>query len=132
MGTRKVDRYPVDPPTVSRRESVGDVFDQPRMASQIAAGHIQACPPLKYPSDDLLVASMVWGVGMPPAMANMLRDNPTLRWEAVVLWTKIKEAAQGDKLAQEWVDTVREKMVIARRVGLVHDKPDHTIGLWER
>ena len=131
----KIDRYPTDPPTAaSSRKPVfdGDIFDYARMMSHLRAGNMQGCPPLKYPNDDLLVSTMIYAVDMPRAMAELLRENPSLRWEAIVLWVKVKEAAAGNKPAQEWVDTVREKMQIARRVGLVHDIPEHTIGMWER
>ena len=48
------------------------------------------------------------------------------------MWCIAQEAAEGDGTAKEQIDYFRSSFQELRRAELIADRPDHTVGLWER
>lgn len=129
-----VRKYDTDPPSAkSTRAPVldGDMFDQARLQDAIAKGLVDALPPLDYPNDDLLVSTVV-AHGMPRWSAEQMRNHPGLRFAFVRFWLDVGMAAKGDHEAQERVDVCRATWDEMRQVELIHDRPDMSVGFWER
>lgn len=134
MGKRSPVRYITDP---AHHRTSGEpvlptgVFDQARLLDACMRGLITAIPPLDYPSDELLVSTLV-AHGQPRWSADQIRYHPGLRYSALVFWSDVRRAARGDKESQGRVDGARAAWDEMRRIELIHPIPNHTIGLWER
>jgi hypothetical protein len=89
--------------------------------------------PHELPSlpDDRIVAVMVEH-GCPAWSANELRRNPYLRFCGVRFFFDVMDAAEGNAAAKERVELMRSGYQEMRKIGLIDETPDHTIGLWER
>ncbi len=108
------------------------MFDRQRIAKAINDGLATGIPvELNHPSDRLLAATLI-DLGMPRFAAEQLYGNPMLRFQALTVWIDVQDAAAGDREARECVDNMRAKWDEARRIELISDRPEHTIGLWER
>lgn len=91
--------------------------------------------------DARLIATLV-DLGCPQWAAEQMVKHPSGRFSAVCTWCLVQDAAEGknvqNALTGEWtsakdlVDAMRAQYADARRVELISDRPDHTIGLWER
>jgi hypothetical protein len=91
--------------------------------------------------DDVLIATLV-GLGCPRWFAEELRHSEQLRFRAVQVYFLCEDAAAGRVLthpvtgdripARDLVDSMRAEYEISRKVELISDRPDHTIGLFER
>lgn len=130
-----IDRYPTDPPSAAstgRPIIQRSIFDSERLLSALKAGLIEGLPmELPYPSDELLIATVV-ALGQPRWAADQMRYNPALRLAFYGVWTAVQEAAKGDTEAQEFVDVIRAHYAEARDLELVADRPDMSVGFWER
>lgn len=129
-----VRKYDTDPASAhSSRQPVLDhsVFDVPRLMAAIAAGLVDGLPPLDNPTDAELIASVV-AHGMPYWSADQMRYHPGLRLQYYLFWLDVREAAKGNKEAQGRVDGCRAAWAEMRKIELVTDRPDMSIGLWER
>lgn len=118
----------VDPAGLPRAPQAPQVFDP--------SPHRNVGMPARYTEfetvpDDLLIATAV-ALGMPRFAAEQCRVQPTLRWSLAVVWADVQDADEGDRLAKEKVDYYRAMWAEMRRMELIADKPDHTIGLFER
>jgi hypothetical protein len=69
---------------------------------------------------------------MPRWSAEQMRNHPGLRFAFVRFWLDVKMAAQGDHEAQERVDVCRQTWDEMRKTELIADRPDMSIGFWER
>lgn len=83
------------------------------------------------PTDDLIIATVVQ-YGCPRWFAEEVRRHPAVRFALAKAWATVQEAAEGDPEAKERLDYYRWAWAEARQVGLIHDRPEHTIGLFER
>lgn len=131
---QKLDRYPTNPPSASStRQPVirQSVFDQDRLMRALKAGLIEGIGPMDHPSDELLIATVV-ALGCPRWSADQMRHNPALRLAFYGMWVMVQEAAKGDPTARETVEIARQTWAESRAIGLVEDRPDMSIGLWER
>ena len=116
-----------DPPSV-KPMNVRPVFDsrphrnvgQPGIATE-----------LKYPNDRLLIATLV-AHGQPQWSAEQLRFHPPARFWALKFWLDVQDAAEGDGQAKERVDYCRSCWQEMRKIELISDRPEHTIGFFER
>jgi hypothetical protein len=123
-----------DPPTASSSRKpvlAGSIFDQARLLDGLRRGTVQGIPELEHPSDELLIAT-VMELGMPRWSADQMRYNPMLRLCYVRTWLDVKAAAAGDPEAKERIDVIRTYFVEARQLELVTDRPDMSVGFWER
>ena len=123
-------RYDTDPATAaSTRKPVlnGSMFDQARLQDAVARGLVDGLPPLPYPNDDLLVATLV-AHGNPRWSAEQIRYHPGLRKNAVGFWLDVGAAARGDKPAQARVDAVRWTWQNMRRAEQISDVPERATG----
>lgn len=82
-------------------------------------------------TDAQLIACMV-KLGMPMFAADQVRHSPTLRVQFYQTWVLVRGAARGDKEAAERVDNVRQAIKEGREAGTIADRPNMTVGLWER
>lgn len=128
-------KYDKDPPSV---KSTGQpiiehsMFDLDRLAQAMAAGKVEGIPAeLPYPNDNLLAATVV-SLGMPAFAADQVRYHPGLRLAFVRMWSAVQLAAEGHRQAQEVVDICRQSLAEQRKAGTVTDRPDMSVGLWER
>lgn len=132
---RPTQRYNTDPPSAaSTGKPVLDhsIFDVKRLQDAMARGLLDGIPAeLKHPNDDLLIATVV-AHGMPRWSAEQMREHPGLRLGYLRFWLDVQDAAAGDTEAQERVDVCRQAWDEARAIELISDRPEHTIGLWER
>lgn len=127
-------RYDTDPPSVRASGQPvldGSMFDLARIADAMRRGLVEGLPPMRHPSDELLAATMV-SLGMPAFAADQVRHSPQLRLQFTQLWAAVQLAAQGNPDAQERVDVARATFAEGRKIGLISDKPDGSVGLWER
>ncbi len=123
-----------DPPSAQstgQAKLPGSIFDQARIADAIRKGTIDWCPPLDYPNDDLLIATVV-DLGMPRWSADQMRYHPGLRLAYVRVWMDVQAAAKGHAEAQERIDVVRATYQEMRQLELISERPSHTVGFWER
>lgn len=126
--------YDTNPPSAAstRQPILGrSVFDRKRIAVALAQGLIDGLPPLDDPTDDLLIATVV-SLGMPRWSAEQMRYHPGLRLQYYLLWLDVSEAARGNVEARGRVDGCREAWSEMRKIELVTDRPDMSIGMWER
>lgn len=127
-------RYITDPASVGAQRGIilpASVFDHRRLMQALRRGLINGLPPLDYPTDDLLIATVIEH-GMPKWSADQMRHNPSLRLHYYLFWLDVREAAKGSKESQERVDAAITAWAEMRRNELISDVPNHTIGLWER
>lgn len=121
-------KYETDPPRASR----GPVLPRPLFSlDPVRNRGIPGVGPLKHVSDDLLIATLV-AHGQPRWAAEEVRRYPPVRLAALRFWVDVHDAAKGDPHARERVDRCRELWQIMRRIELISDRPDHTIGIFER
>ena len=69
---------------------------------------------------------------MPRWAAEQARTHGGCRYNLVKMWCIAQEAAEGDGTAKEQIDYFRSSFQELRRAELIADRPDHTVGLWER
>lgn len=81
--------------------------------------------------DDRIIATAV-ELGMPRWAAEQCRTHGGCRFNLVRLWCTAQDAAEGDPQAKEQIDYIRWSFQELRRAELIADRPDHTVGLWER
>lgn len=127
-------RYVTDPPSARSQNKLVlpfSVFDVPRLMSYIKRGLLEGMPPLDDPTDEQLIATVI-AHGMPRWSADQMRYNPALRLRYYMFWLDVREAAKGVKESKERVDSAISAWAEMRKVELVSDIPNHTIGLWER
>lgn len=86
---------------------------------------------LDWPNDNLLVSTLV-ALGQPQWSAEQIRHHPPARYAAVCTWLTVQEAAEGDRLAKEKLDYIRWSFAEMRKLELVSDIPNHTVGFMER
>lgn len=132
--TRPVRKYDTDPP--SAKSTGGHVlsrpiFDIPRLQKAIADGLVAGIPELPDPNDEKLIACVV-ALGMPRWSAEQMRYHPGLRLAYLRTFWDVQDAARGVAEAQERVDAHRAYFDEARRIELVTDDPEMSIGIWER
>ena len=91
--------------------------------------------------DDRLIA--VWcSIGCPSWFAEQLRTSETLRFQAAAVYFLVEKAAKGEHVlhpvtgyaipARDLVDAMRFEYQEMRKVELVADHPDMSVGLFER
>lgn len=127
-------RYVTDPPSVRSQSGVVlpfSVFDVPRLMAHVKAGLIDGIPPLDDPTDDQLIATVV-AHGMPKWSADQMRYHPGLRLHFYMFWMDVREAAKGNVDSKDRVDIAMQAWREMRKDELVHDKPNMSIGFWER
>lgn len=127
-------RYITDPASVGAQPGVVlpfSILDVPRIMAMVRAGRIDGLPPLDNPTDDMLIATVV-AHGMPKWSADQMRYHPGLRLQYYLFWLDVREAAKGNTEAAGRVDGARAAWDEMRRIELISDIPDRTIGLWER
>ena len=127
-------RYITDPPSAASTGLPtldGTVFDVPRLMSFIRAGMIDGIRPLRDPSDEKLIATVV-AHGMPRWAAEQMRPNPMLRLQFVMFWADVQQAAKGNPEAKERVDACMAAWQEMRKIELVSDDPHGSVGFWER
>jgi hypothetical protein len=107
------------------------IFDHKRIMDALKAGTIDGLPPMDDPTDEKLIATVV-DHGMPRWSADQMRYNPMLRLQYYLFWLDVREAAKGNAEAKDRVDGARASWDEMRKIELISDTPDHTIGLWER
>jgi hypothetical protein len=91
--------------------------------------------------DAVLISTLV-SLGCPRWFAELVRTSQQLRFRAVQVYFLCEDAAAGRRLthpvtgesipARDLVDSMRAEYEVMRRIELVSDVPDHTIGLFER
>lgn len=126
--------YNTDPPSsASTRRPVIErsVFDQDRLLRALKAGLIEGIPPQEHPTDELLIATVV-ELGCPRWSAEQMKYNPALRLAFYGMWTMVAAAAKGDPEAREIVDVARATWEEQRKLELVSDRPDGSVGFWDR
>lgn len=129
-----------DPPGLVKQNGrpIGQIFNTAPDRNIGQPGITRELPQLP---DDRLIATLV-SLGMPRFAADEVRTHPTARFQAVAVWCLVQDAAEGKHVthpqtgesipAKELVDGMREAWAQARKVELISDRPEHTIGLWER
>lgn len=123
-------KYETDPPSAASTRAPtleGSMFDQVRMQDAMRRGLIDGLPPLPYPNDDLLIATVV-AHGQPRWSAEQMRHHPGLRKNFVLFWLDVQMAAKGDTQAQQRVDAVRWQWQQMRRAEQISDVPGHATG----
>jgi hypothetical protein len=105
--------------------------DTARVRDALERGLIQGMPPVDYPNDDLLVATLVEH-GQPLFAANELRFHPGARLFAYIFWDDVQRAASGNAEAKEIVEAAMMTWAQLRKDEIISDTPGHTAGFWER
>lgn len=122
-------RYDKDPSTPAKAPVLSrSIFDSTPERNK---GVTMARYPLKGAPDELLIATLV-AHGQPRWAAEEVRRHPGARFAALKFWCDVQDAAEGHKEAQERVDYCREVWSSMRKIELISDTPNHTIGLFER
>lgn len=86
---------------------------------------------LTHLPDERIIATAV-ELGMPRWAAEQARTHGGCRYNLVKMWCIAQDAAEGDPTAKEQIDYFRHSFQELRRAELIADRPDHTVGLWER
>lgn len=129
---------PKNPPGLTaRHQSWGRVIDDRPRARQ-------ATPRLRKGTalpDDLLISTWVQ-LGCPRGFAEQLRHSEELRYTAAQVYFLVERAAAGGHVthpetgesirASELVDSMRAEYETMRKLELISDEPEHTVGLFER
>lgn len=126
--------YSTDPPSAGSTRQIVlpfSVFDTARLMDAIRRGLVQGLPPMDDPTDELLIATVVDN-GMPRWSADQMRHNPSLRLQFYMFWMDVRDAARGNSEARERVDGCRHAWTDMRKLELVNDRPEMSVGLWER
>lgn len=83
------------------------------------------------PSTERMIATVVeWG--MPLWAADQARYSPYRLYDLWTAYAVVTLAGEGDVDAKQRLDLMRGKWEEMRRVELISDQPEKTIGLWER
>lgn len=127
-----------DPPGLARAPRVPAVLSTDPARNVDQQGIAREIPALP---DDRLIATWC-SIGCPRWFAEQVRVHPVVRFQAVAVWCLVQDAREGRHVvnaltgevrsARELVDAMREQYDTARREGLIHDRPDHTVGLGDR
>jgi len=134
MSIRPSSRYVTDPPSAgsSGQPVPAQILDVKRTMEMYRAGKIDGISiELPHPNDELLIATLM-SLGTPRHGAEMLRHHPAMRLAAYEMWGLVQMAAKGNAFAKEQVDMTIALNEQMRRDELVADRPDMSIGFWER
>jgi hypothetical protein len=107
------------------------MFDVPRLMAAIKQGLVDGLPPMDNPTDAQLMATVV-ALGMPKWSAAQMVYHPGLRLQYYMLWCDVQEAAKGNQEAKNRVDAARSMWSDMRRAEVVADRPDMSVGFYER
>jgi hypothetical protein len=130
-------RFITEPRSISALQAAGGVIlgqpmtDTARVRDALRRGLIQGMPPVEYPNDDLLIATLVEH-GQPLFAANELRYHPGARLFAYIFWDDVQQAAKGNPEAKEVVEAAMMAWAQMRKDEIISDRPEHTAGFWER
>lgn len=131
MPAPRSSRYVTDPSSAGGLVLPFSVFDTTRIMAAVRQGLIDGLPPLDDPTDDLLIATVV-AHGMPRWSADQMRYHPGLRLQYYLFWLDVGEAAKGNAEAKDRVDGCISAWQQMRKDELISDKPDMSVGFWER
>lgn len=81
--------------------------------------------------DNRLIATAV-ELGMPRHAAEQARTHPPARFALLTVWCDVQDAQEGDKLARERVDYYRWCFQEGRKLEVISDQPEQTVGFFER
>lgn len=105
-------------------------WDQPAIPREVPAA-----------PDDLLI-SVLMQLGCPRWAAEQTRTHPGMRFAAMTVYMLWLDAQEGRMVqnartgemtsARDLIDGIREQYAQARRDEAISDRPDHTVGLYER
>jgi len=108
------------------------ILDVKKTMEMYAAGKITGISvELPLPNDELLIATLMT-LGTPRHGAEMLRVHPAMRLAAFEMWGLVQMAARGNVFAKEQVDMAISMNEQMRKDELIADRPDMSVGLWER
>lgn len=116
-----------NPPTV-KRMNVRPIFDSRPHRNRGQPGIARE---LNWPNDNLLIATLVQH-GQPQWSAEQIRFHPPARFHALRFFLDVLDAAEGDKQARERIDYCRWSWQEMRKQEVISDRPNHTVGFFER
>ena len=132
---RPSSRYITDPPSAAStgKPTLGhSILDAAKLRALHQAGKIEGISiELPHPNDQLLIATVV-AHGMPRWSAEQMPVHPGLRLAYFQFWVDVQMAADGEKGAKERVDACIDMWQAMRKDELISDRPDMTVGFWER
>lgn len=125
-------------PGLDRAPAAPVLFDNDPIRNVDQVGISYELPQLP---DDRLIATLI-SLECPRWFAEQVRTSHTCRFQAVAVWCLVQDALEGKSVmnartgevfrARELVDGIREQYREMRRIELVADRPDMSIGMWER
>lgn len=93
---------PYDPPSLARTAPAPRMFDPAPHRNRGRRGVSKSTPEW----DNRLIATAV-ALGMPREVAEQARVYPPARYDLLVIWTLVQDAAEGDKKAKAALDRMR-------------------------